>query len=491
MQRRSAGGFAASPVLPPIAMTVAIEPKSISTLVATAASVAASEDEARALSVPVERAPIARYPLRSTVAFARARLRAGAAEAHVGEERRPRGARAEAEVERRLARDGVDRAQDGGAPREDGVVGEHRHVERRVAPRGREISRDEQRRVGVEGEHRQVGQGGDRARGVASGVRRARERTTWHRPPRSGRRTAPERAAGTRSPASTRSPARRRPPPSPRPRRRRGSRRAARGADLEMTSSRAARRTRRWAANRAKRARCERRSGVEGSSRRRASRRCLRRSTAAAHRCRQPRRCRCRRRPRRRSRHETSCTPPAANAGHAERDEDDCDARRSEAPEVLDERGLIRRRSALRRCARPGRGLEHEGRTSSSVAALPSCRYGAESTSPRSAGVSKAQAGRGSPSRSWCATSGHGPPVTHVPTSWRRTPPVVIEETMGPSRASAGLPLPESVFAGPLWQFAQPTWLNTLSPCERRLASASPWIVWVSSVEGGTGAGSA
>src|ERR1700678_2077896 len=104
------------------------------------------------------------------------------------------------------------------------------------------------------------------------------------------------------------------------------------------------------------------------------------------------------------------------------------------------------------------------GSTSSSVAALPSCRYGAESVIPRSAGVSNAHEGLGSPSMSSCATSGHGPLVTHVPTSCRSTPPVVSEEPTGPARLSVALPLPESVFHGPLWQLGQPVCMKNLSP---------------------------
>ena len=43
----------------------------------------------------------------------------------------------------------------------------------------------------------------------------------------------------------------------------------------------------------------------------------------------------------------------------------------------------------------------------------------------------------------------------------------------------------------PRWQLPQPTLLNTVAPCARSAASAEPLIVWLASVEGGTGAGRA
>src|ERR1700735_3271574 len=106
------------------------------------------------------------------------------------------------------------------------------------------------------------------------------------------------------------------------------------------------------------------------------------------------------------------------------------------------------------------------GKTLSSVGALPSWKYGAESVSPRSAGVSHAHEGRGSPCRSSCATSGHGPEVTQVPTSCRRTPPLVTDETTGPPSVRSEFPLPESVFAGPAWQVGEAACRKILLPWE-------------------------
>src|ERR1700721_951332 len=108
MHRSRAGGCAGSPVLPPIARTVAIAPMSISTLLAAVESPA------------------------------------GGGEGDVREEMEPLRRRTEPEVERRRARDGVDRAQNGGPTGEHCVVRDHRQGEPVIAPRRRDLPRDEE-----------------------------------------------------------------------------------------------------------------------------------------------------------------------------------------------------------------------------------------------------------------------------------------------------------------------------------------------------------
>ena len=70
-----------------------------------------------------------------------------------------------------------------------------------------------------------------------------------------------------------------------------------------------------------------------------------------------------------------------------------------------------------------------------SVAALPSCRYGAVANTPRSVGVSKSHAVRAWPSTSVAGRSGCRP-LAQVATLCRST---------GPARSSVGLPFPLSV----------------------------------------------